>query len=296
MIVVKLQGGLGNQMFQYAIGKTLSLYFNSPYYLDLSHLLDRTPTNDYVFRGYDLDLFNIDDIKFYNDDLKKRFWKKKWYHKLVSNQPVYYKENGFNFDENIFGVKRRNLYLDGYWQSFKYFENYKGIIRSQFKFKNDLNTLQQSLLDEISNSNSVCVNFRRTDYVELSSANQVHGVTPLEFYTNSLNLIKNKVNQKLKIFVFSDDIEWCKNNYSSKEEIYFVEHEGYKGERFSAYLELMSNCKFFVIPNSTFAWWAAWLSNVEGENIYVPFDWFKDKTLQSQTNDLIPKTWNRIKL
>ena len=294
MIVVKLQGGLGNQLFQYAIGKSLSLHYDTQLFLDLTHLLDRTPTKDFVFRGYDLDMFNLEDVAFFNDKIKAKFWKKSWIRSVFFSSPIYYKEKGFHFDEALFTLKKGNIYLDGYWQSQKYFGKYESILRSKIKFHNHLTFEQTKLIEDLRLNNSICVNFRRTDYVELMSANKVHGVTPIGFYHKSLQQIKEKTNDVFKIYVFSDDIEWCRKNFIIDDAIYFVEHELYKGDRFSTYLELMSNCKYFIIPNSTFAWWAAWISNAKGENIYVPYQWFKDETLQSQTKDLIPETWNRV--
>ena len=296
MIVVKLQGGLGNQLFQYAIGRSLSLHFKTSFYLDKSHLLDRTPTNDYVFRDYDLDLFNLKNIQFYDSEIKKKFWRKNWLNNLLFDPPIYYTENRFNFDNKIFEHNKRNIYLDGYWQSFKYFEKFETTLRKELTFKNQLTSIQKTLMNKIKNSNSVCVNFRRTDFVELDSANKTHGITPVEFYTKCLKIIKEKTKEKLNLYIFSDDIEWCKKKFFSDDEIHFIDHEPYKGDRFSTYMELMSYCKYFIIPNSTFTWWAAWISNVNGNNIYVPYEWFNDKILQSQTSDLIPKTWNRVEI
>ena len=94
--------------------------------------------------------------------------------------------------------------------------------------------------------------------------------------------------------MFSDDIEWCKEHFKVDETIHFVTHQEYKGDRFSAYLQLMTCCKHFIIPNSTFGWWAAWLASNENKIVITPELWFLDQTLQSQTHDLRPKDWITI--
>ena len=112
----------------------------------------------------------------------------------------------------------------------------------------------------------------------------------INYYLNSLNYLKSITNSNFKIFVFSDDIKWCENNLKFEFETEFVNHT-YKGYKFSSYLYLMQTCKYFIIPNSSFAWWAAYLSNYTDKIVIAPKNWFNNDI---DTSDLIPNSWVRI--
>ncbi len=292
MIIVRLQGGLGNQMFQYAFGRALSEHYKRPFHLDLRSLLDRTPTEEFVFRDFDLDLFNISDLNIADENLLSIF-NGKSYLKKILNKPHFYKEISLNYDSEVFNLSSRRILFEGYWQSEKYFNKIKDTIRKEFYIKENFNLNQEKLFNLITSTNSVCVNFRRTDFVTLKKANTIHGVPPMDYYYNAVKLLKKK-GLKFNFFVFSDDIEWCKLNFHLDEDLIYLDHSSFKGERFSIYFKLMQSCKYFIIPNSTFAWWAAWLSNYNEKIVITPKTWFADSVLQSQTQDLIPSTWLRL--
>ncbi len=290
MIVVKLMGGLGNQLFQYAHGRALTTKFQTELILDLEFLLNRDPKNDFIFRDFDLNIFKLNNHQVLNDRLSKKFYNSSFFHE----KPITCIENGFHFQPIELKKKNPKVYLDGYWQSFKYFQDVENEIRKELVFKYPLTIEQQQLKEKIKNSTSICINFRRTDFVTIPSAIKTHGVTDLKYYMDALNLLEQKLGNELELFVFSDDIEWCELNFKTHFKTHFVKHEIYKGDRFASYLELMTNCKHFVIPNSTFGWWAAWLSSFENKIIITPEKWFIDETLQAQTNDLRPLTWLKI--
>ncbi len=290
MIVVKLMGGLGNQLFQYAYGRALATKFKTELILDLDFLLNRDPKNDFIFRDFDLDIFKLTNYQVFNEQLSKKFNKSS----IFNKKPITFSENGFHFQPIELNKKNPKIYLEGYWQSFKYFQDVEYEIRKELVFKYPLTFEQQQLKEKIKNATSICINFRRTDFVTIPSAIKTHGVTDLNYYMDALKLLKQKLGNELELFVFSDDIEWCEKNFKSEFQTHFVKHELYKGERFASYLELMTNCKHFVIPNSTFGWWAAWLSSFEEKIIITPEQWFLDETLQSQTMDLRPKNWLTI--
>ena len=292
MIVVKLMGGLGNQLFQYAFGRCLATQWNTDLVLDLDHLLDRTERENFVFRDFDLDLFQLKAYQFFDSSIKTRFYKKSFFKKPI----LEFKEQGFNFTKLPINYKKRDLYLDGYWQSFKYFEEIASEIKKELNFKIPLSEKQLTLGEKIKLTNSVCVNFRRTDFVTIPSAIHTHGVPPLAYYYKALELVKKNVGEEIDIFVFSDDIDWCKAHFKVDDTIHFVTHEFYKGERFSAYLQLMTFCKYFIIPNSTFGWWAAWLADNNDKLVVTPEQWFIDEKLQSQTQDLRPREWTTISI
>ena len=292
MVVVKLMGGLGNQLFQYAYGRCLSTRFNKELVLDVDFLLDRNDRKNFVYRDFDLDLFQLKSYGFFDSSTKSKFNKKSIYKK----PPLEIKEQCFSFSQITTNINKRNVYLDGYWQSFKYFDSIVLELRKELKFSIPLSEEQLLLGEKIKQGNSICVNFRRTDFVTVPTAIQTHGVPSLDYYYKALELVKNEVGEDIKIFVFSDDIQWCKEHFKIDESIHFVSHALYKGERYSAYLQLMTFCKHFIIPNSTFGWWAAWLAKYEDKMVITPEQWFLDKDLQSQTKDLRPTDWITIAL
>jgi hypothetical protein len=276
MIIVKLMGGMGNQMFQYAFGRALSLKYNTPLKIDLSFLKNRNMGPGFIYRDYDLNLFNV-----YED------FNVNYNGVAVASEPFFHYSN--ELVNAIAQVKDRNILIDGYWQSPKYFLGLDSQIRKDFEFKNKVDDSKDdnilNMVNLITNSNSVMINVRRTDYLNTNH----HGVMGLEYINNSVNIIKSKV-ENPKFFIFSDDIDWCKSNIVL-DNMVIVDHS-YKGDRFSYYLQLMMMCKNFIIPNSTFAWWAAWLNQYEDKIVIAPKKWLASDKIN--TNDIIPSDWIRI--
>jgi len=271
MIVVRLKGGLGNQMFQYALGRVLSLKNNTELLLDLSFF-------DYNFkhvakRSYNLDVFNIKAetirLSYLNSIIKKIFKRKG-------------QEKSFQFDKNILSIGA-GAYLDGYWQSPKYFEGFAEVIKKDFILKNSLPQNIQTLAEEIVKTNSLCIHIRRGDYV----GSKFHEVINLEYYKKGIEYITQKKAIE-KIYIFSDDINWCRKNMQFEISAMFMgdEYAGYHGE---GHMFLMSLCKYFIIANSSFSWWGAWLSTYDNKIVICPRQWFGDASID--TTDLIPENW-----
>ncbi|MCF7834032.1 MAG: alpha-1,2-fucosyltransferase [Candidatus Pacebacteria bacterium] len=273
MIKIYLKGGMGNQMFQYALGRVLSMKNKVPLVLDTSFYdLDLKPK-----REYDLDVFNLfSDLKIEKKlNIFKRF--------LFGMSGKVIKEKFFHFDSEIFKIGD-NAILEGYWQSPKYFEGYEDIIKKDFSFKKDFSLEIQNLAKEIKDKKSLCVHVRRGDFV----GNTFHDVLDKDFYKKAFDILKEKVKID-KVYIFSDDIDWCRNNMNFPIPTVFVGNE-YSGEKGEGNLFLMSLCKYFIIPNSTFSWWGAWLSG--SSMVVCPKKWFADESIN--TNDLIPEKWIRI--
>ena len=290
MVVVKLKGGMGNQLFQYACGRALATRLRTNLVLDLEDLLDRSPRKDFIFRDFDLDLFLLKPYTIFNEKIKRKFNRRF----IFKPSKIEIKEVGFYYSSCVNEVNKGNIYLDGYWQSYKYFETIASELRKELQFSIPLTDEQILLRKKIKQSTSVCMNFRRADFVTIPSAIQTHGVPNMSFYYDALKIIKEKIGGEISVFVFSDDIEWSQVNFKIDDMTYFVTHKEYKGERFSAYLQLMSQCKHFIIPNSTFGWWAAWLADYKEKIVITPKQWFVDPLLQSQTQDLRPENWITI--
>lgn len=278
MIISKLMGGLGNQMFQYAVARNLSLKHNVELKIDLSFLNNRNMGSNFVYRDYDLNLFNIKPD--FEIDFSKRI--------VHSNQPHFHYSKSYIDSISNLLLEGNSVLLDGYWQSPFFFSEFEKQIRKDFEFINKVENETgeiKEMLNLIESTNSVMLNVRRTDYLNTS----FHGVMGLDYLNQSKEIIESKV-ENPHYFIFSDDVEWCRENIQF-ENMTLVDHR-YKGEKFGFYLQLMSKCKHFIIPNSTFAWWAAWLNTDENKIVIAPKQWFTDNSIN--TTDLIPSNWIRI--
>lgn len=291
MIIVKLMGGLGNQMFQYAAGRRLSMSHNTNLKLDLNFLLDRTPRENFTYRPYELGIFNIqaglasrsETNQFFpsNKNIVNSIKRKLGLVKII-------KESQFSFDEGFLSFPD-NSYLDGYWQSEKYFKEIEEIIRSDFTLKMKATRPNQRLSKEISLYNSVSLHIRRGDYVSNPETKRFHGSCSLEYYERAIEKIANCITDPI-FFVFSDDTVWAKDNLIVDYPIKFMFQNG--PEKGYEDMLLMSLCKHNIIANSSFSWWGAWLNTNPEKIVIAPQKWFNDSSII--TRDLIPNSWIRI--
>jgi hypothetical protein len=306
MIITELAGGLGNQMFQYAAGRYLAHKNQVPLCLDTNYLLDRSYTNpDFVFRDFDLAIWQVETQNATNHQIEKltgvayagketttSIWKKaykKIKNALTPPKKHIYREPHFHFDPN-FEHQKAPCYLQGYWQSEKYFAPIANILRQEFTFREPLSQNCLPLLTQIESNQSICLNVRRGDFVNIKKTNDLLGFVGLPYLYAGVNYMTSKI-EKPHFFVFSDEIAWCQENIKIDFPITFVTHD-YAGKKFKDYLALMTHCKHFIIPNSTFAWWAAWLAQNPEKIIISPKKWFADEKINSK--DLIPDTWIRL--
>ncbi|MES3032182.1 MAG: alpha-1,2-fucosyltransferase [Patescibacteria group bacterium] len=296
MIIVRLSGGMGNQMFQYALGRALSIKHNVSLKLDITFLNHRIKMPNFLrpnfsFRNFDLDVFNIQaeiakpyEISFWNRPILfgpimliiDAFLRK------LAFLPGWEKKYSFNNKALQFGP---NTYLEGFWQSEKYFLNIASTIRKDFFLKKPISEATKKIQDDIKNTNSICVHLRRAH-----GGGDFHSKYDITYYEKGINYIAEKKKIE-KIYVFSDDIEWCKENIKFNIPTVFVgsDSAGVKGE---GHLYLMSLCQNFVISNSTFSWWGAWLSDYASKIVVCPKQWFGDASID--TSDLIPNEWVKI--
>jgi hypothetical protein len=286
-------GGMGNQMFQYAFGKYLAVNHNTSLKLDTHFLLDRTPHKEFfVFRDYDLDIFNL-QVEFAAKEEVNRYTKRlpvdlanKVLNKLMGVKNSYIIEPHFHFSEKCF-LAPDNSYLEGYWQTEKYFAPINDQLKNNdFTFRHELSDKAKILFNEIANCNAICVNIRRADFVVTA----FHGTCSPEYYKKGEEIICSKVTDP-HYFVFSDEIDWCRENIKFDGPVTYVGHE-YAGLKFQDYLRLMARCKHFIIPNSSFAWWAVWLNNNKDRIVIAPQKWFNDANWNPK--DLIPEQWIKL--
>ncbi len=290
MIIVRLIGGLGNQMFQYALGRQLAVKNNTTLKLDIQAF------KDYKLRNYDLDCFNILENIATPDDLSgvippsDRLINKIGKHMNVRLKGIqriqYIKEQAFSFQQEILDLKD-NVYLDGYWQSEKYFFDIKNIILKDFTVKNSPDPVNESIMKEITECESVNIHIRRGDYVSNPITNQYHGFLGLEYYQKAIRLILEKVGSP-HFFVFSDDPEWASENIETDFPITYIKHNGDKNYED---LRLMSTCKHHIIANSSFSWWGSWLSRNEDKIVIAPKKWFNAAL---DTKDISLDSWHKI--
>jgi hypothetical protein len=256
MIISKLQGGLGNQLFQWAYGKTLSVKHNTGLCLDLKSYVNQGSNTPRTFELNRFPNFNHEQPQI---ELKNTI-------QIVDN---------FNYSELLYN-ENYNYYLNGFWQSEKYFSNVSDLIIKQLQPTTE--TIEK--LKKHINGKSVSLHVRRTDYV---SSNGFHPVQTIEYYDKALEVIGNYD----QLLIFSDDINWCKENLKYKN-ILFVENQDNIEDMW-----LMSLCDHNIIANSSFSWWGAWLNQNKDKIVITPKNWFGS---QSNLNDLdiTPVNWIKI--
>lgn len=290
MIITRLFGGLGNQMFQYAIGRALAEKNKADLKMDLSGYENQIGVTP---RQYELSIFKIkEDFSNYKENKNIKGKEFKGLFKKVLNKlhiklggSGYIIEKHYNFDKDVLNLGD-NVYLEGYWQTEKYFLDIANIIRSEFSLKDEFDHLNQEMLDKIDGYNSVSVHIRRGDYISNQNANSYHGICSLDYYRKAISLIASKSSNPV-FFVFSDDLEWCKENLKIEWPIIFVD-----GNKNYEDLMMMSQCKHNIIANSSFSWWGAWLNANSDKIVVAPQQWVADKSVN--TIDIIPESWLKI--
>ena len=285
MIITQIKGGLGNQMFQFAAGKTLAHLNNTFLKLDVSAF------DEYKLRNFDLLNFQT-NIAFasrqeINDLLPAHNFEKAFQYFSPLNKRSYYREKKFSFDEKVLRLGS-NVYLKGYFQSEKYFLPAKEIIKQEFRVKHEVISNVNEFANKINNEQSVAVHIRRGDMRSDNITSEYHGVLPVDHYQKCIDIIRSKVPGPVFYF-FSDDIDWVKTHLQIPEAIY-VSNNMTKTHIEDLYL--MSQCKHNIIANSSFSWWGAWLNDNPGRIVLAPKKWFNEGPEDIQ--DLIPGGWITI--
>lgn len=287
MVIVRLIGGLGNQMFQYAAGKALALYHGTELLLDLS-VLAKDPKGAYTKREFELDIF---DASFKMASLEQvnalKEKQESFLNKLLPSRKAkfWFNENGLKFHPDIFSTSP-NVLINGYWQSEKYFNECTHTIRKDFSFKKDKLRGIEEIEGRIRDSNSVSLHIRRGDYVASQEALNFHGVCDSSYYERAIEHIASKQGA-ITLFVFSDDAAWCRNNLK-----YAHKYEVVETGSLAQDMYLMKSCRHHIIANSSFSWWAAWLDNSPQKMVVAPSRWFNDAA--ANNNDIVPDAWIKL--
>ena len=196
------------------------------------------------------------------------------------------KEKHFHVDNGIIDQPKEQVVYDGWWQSEKYFIEIESKIREAFTFKHAILPESQKLLQKIQSTDSICLNVRRTDFLSTPTLN----ATNLAYFSRAVDEMVQRV-ESPHFFIFSDDIAWCRENLKLDHPMTIVDHD-MKGWKFSNYLQLMTKCKNFIIPNSSFAWWAVWLCEYPDKQVVAPAKWFNEGDFD--TSDLVSENWTRL--
>ncbi|HEX7905097.1 MAG TPA: alpha-1,2-fucosyltransferase [Chitinophagaceae bacterium] len=293
MIIVQLTGGLGNQLFQYAAAKSLSLHHNVSLQLDItSFYRDKLPDLEvprdfelYQFEGIREKIISLNEIGSVIDlKNEKSFFQKirPRYKRNIYTEPFYH------FDKNFFN-SNKNVLLKGGWQSEKYFDPYKDLIRQRLQLKETVITQVIEKGRSLTEKQTVGVHIRRGDYLRKKIIFEWHGVMSKEYYLKGFELLSKRI-PGFSVLYFTDDPDWVQ-----KELLPIMNGEIVSKETSQTHFEdfyLLSKCRHTIIANSSFSWWAAWLNNNPDKIIIAPKKWF-DKG-PKDTKDIIPLNWFQI--
>ncbi len=290
MIVTRLAGGLGNQLFQYATGLALARRLDSSLFVDTRLLkLDEQ-------RLFGLDEFGIEPTE--EENLPawippiKRASPKFWVWKLGTGRKVLYvRENKGRGWSALTDPQRREtkeIYLHGYWQSESYFADQANAVREAFQFRSKPTSINAEFLDRIRDGTAISVHVRRGDYT--SKVNQqIYATCSDDYYRRAIETIAEREKGPVHAFLFSDDPEWVAANMKINVPFSIVNHNQKSPVDD---LRLMAACRHHVIANSTFSWWGAWLASPHDQIVVAPKRWFvNDAVAESR---LIPERWLRV--
>jgi hypothetical protein len=280
-----MDGGMGNQLFQYAVGKYLAEKHGVELKLDVDSYIGNKN------RQYSLHHFAVKEVFCSRKD-KKTLERKEYISRQLrklgfSIKPYWCTEQNPGYHDYVQRLNS-NVYLEGFWQSEKYFKAIENIIRKEFIVKESPSDLNKCYLDKIRSANAVSIHVRRGDYISDEVTHAVHGVCGLDYYREAINLMMAGVDDP-QFFIFSDDMEWTKANLSiDRYPVTYIDNNttaDYEDIR------LMSSCKHHIIANSSFSWWGAWLNDYGGKKVIAPKKWFRSLLTN---DDIIPDGWQAI--
>jgi hypothetical protein len=257
MIITRLQGGIGNQLFQWATGRYLSIKNNCELKFDLSFFPTQT------LRKVEIDQFLGVNLTVAN--------------KLDIVKPVVQIVDNFDYNQIEYDSSKI-LYLNGYWQNEKYFESIREIIKNDLVLPQlEMQKLKQTPLID---NNITSMHIRRTDYL---TSNGFHPVQNLDYYQEAIKLIGDYD----YLFIFSDDIEWCKSNLNFRNMVFMNSFTSIHD------LIIMSMCKNNIIANSSFSWWGAWLNDNADKKVVAPKKWLGEQA-RIDYSSIVPDSWIKI--
>jgi hypothetical protein len=293
VIVAKIFGGLGNQMFQYAFGASAASLHNAELLLDIGSCKNTD-------RGFMLGNFNLtariatdSELDVFKDVVKLR---KGRFLDFLSSPFAYAKyllqhncrvpERGYTFNKQHFEFNG-NAYVYGAWQSSLYFTGIKEHILEQYTLKHELDTKNLETISKITAVNSVSIHVRRGDYIS-DKYKDDYANLDIAYYKDAMSYIESNCSNPI-FFIFSNDINWCKNNFGYSDKINYIDHNDEKNGHID--MHLMAQCKHNIIANSTFSWWGAWLNQNKNKVVICPSKWFGKNLEHQSIKDLYEQDW-----
>ncbi|GHV04513.1 alpha-1,2-fucosyltransferase [Campylobacterota bacterium] len=296
MIITSIRGGLGNRLFQYAIGRSAALK-NS---VELK--LDQLDFQEYIYHsGFRLYNFNITAQSATLKEINSLGTRNRIVRKLAREGIYHYKKSSFcvekRVEESKFRpdiLKKRDLYLRGYWQNENYFSDIRNVLLNDLILRDQLSVEASAILQEIKNTNSVAVHIRKSDPIGVDGKTgsdqwqpNSSGGLDMEYYRNAVKFISARLTNPT-FFIFSNNIKWCEENLNELglSNARLIDRTNSELEDF----ELMRNARHNIVANSTFSWWAAWFNTFEDKIVIAPKIWLDNW----REHDPIPNSWERI--
>ena len=299
MIVTDIYSGLGNQMFQYAYGRALQEKYKDKLVLNYYPLIRNKTIRSYSLNHFKLnDSVIIPDLKTMSrldfiSKIKRRvlvlnntdkLHGEKTFYRLAA-QGMFANHDVYNYSPNE-KCNQKDKYVIGFWQSEKYFRNISEEIKKEFEIITPPSEENKKLLEEIQKENAVCVHIRRGDYLTTPGLD----ICNEKYYKDGMKYIADRVvDPVFYIFSYSSkDIKWIKENYKFDYQVKYVDLNNPDYEE----LRLMIACRHFVISNSTFSWWAQYLSKSDNKIVIAPSKWNAEG--KQQDKDIYMDNWTVI--
>jgi len=294
MIVSVLKGGVGNQLFQYAFARSLSIRTGSTLYFDKSWFSTSLAKKTGAIRKIALNDFQVNG-KFLPDGYARSITAIAQYLGECTHLKSILDNHVFLIDQNNVFPQLKKLrknrcslvLIDGFWQSEDFFSNIKRILRQELILNYALTPQDRKIANEIKTRNSVSLHVRRGDYANSKRTNRRHGVLDMDYYHAAVDRIAGQTKASF-IYVFSDDIPWCRENLVFDQPWRLVSDNSRK---ISSELHIMACCRHHIIANSSFSWWGAWLGEKKGSRIIAPKHWFKSGP---ELFRIVPERWIRL--
>lgn len=285
MIVIEASGGLGNQMFQYALYKKLES-MNKDVAFDTSFFRSKQKLRELEIGVFDVQYKSITDTEAayirgygYQDTIIDKIK-----YKLKPSKYTSYVDTIESYQPKV--LEMDNVYLCGYWQSEKYFKDIRHIILEEFTFPVEVRKRTQELCEQMKRENSVSIHVRRSDYLTEQNAKVYGNICTEKYYENAIAYIEIQIENPY-YYVFTDDLEWARGYFSGNN--YTIVDQN-RGKDSYADMYLMSQCKHNIIANSSFSWWGAWLNQNPDKQVLAPKKWFHNHDKE----EIVCQDWIRI--
>jgi hypothetical protein len=284
MIMFRSTGGLGNQIFQYAVARHLAFRVGTEVVVDSGW--HRGVHSGMTPRSFELFRYRV---KLREATPIEALWIRTVGGSMVGRLPVprpwfLCREKGFSFDPAVLDFKNFTV-MAGLWQSDRYFRDIRDVLMEELQLREALPSKDVSLGEQARGCDSVSIHVRRGDYEASKELSRVHGLCSPGYYQEAFSIIARAVRSPVA-FVFADDADWARENIRLDAPTHFVAHNGTSNAHRD--LWLMTQCRHNVIANSTFSWWGAWLGSPRDRIVVAPKRWFADGP---PSPDIIPGGW-----